>query len=82
MENQGFGPAMNIRHSDLGGGGQFRENVRALAKADFIIFEEFDIDVMRNHVFTAEYESLSGRRYRTVVQWEDGVMRTTFQGPL
>ncbi len=79
LENQGFGPAMNIRHSDIGGGGQFRENVRALAKTDFIILEGFNIDVMRNHVFTAEYESLGGRRYRTVVQWRDGIMRTTFR---
>jgi hypothetical protein len=79
LENQGFGPAMNIRNSDIGGGGQFRENVRALAKTDFIILEGFNIDVMRNHVFTAEYESLGGRRYRTVVQWRDGIMRTTFR---
>lgn len=67
LENQGSGAAINVRHSDIGGGGQFRENVRALAKSDFLIFESFNIDVMRNHVFTAEYESLGGRRYRTVV---------------
>lgn len=80
LENQGSGPAINVRHSDIGGGGQFRENVRALAKSDFLIFEGFNIDVMRNHVFTAEYESLGGRRYRTVVQWHDSIMRTTFHG--
>lgn len=78
IENQGFGPAINIRHSDAGGGDQFRENVRALARGDFFFLEVFNIDVMRNHVFTAEYESLSGTKYRTVVAWPDGVMRTTF----
>jgi hypothetical protein len=78
LENQGFGPAMNIRHSDAGGSGQFRENVRALARDDYFWLEGFDPDVMRNQIFTAEYESLSGAKYRTVVAWQEGVMRTTF----
>ena len=78
LENQGFGPAMNIRHSDAGGSGQFRENVRALARDDYFFLVTFDLDVMRNQVFTAEYESLSGVKYRTVVAWREGVMRTTF----
>jgi hypothetical protein len=79
IENQGFGPAINIRHSDPGGGGEFRENVRALGQGAYIIVEGFNIDVMRNHDFTAEYESLSGRRYRTVVTWPNGVMQTTVE---
>jgi hypothetical protein len=78
LENQGFGPAMNIRHSDAGGSGQFRENVRALARDDYFFLEGFDLDVMQNQIFTAEYESLSGAKYRTVVAWPDGIMRTTF----
>jgi hypothetical protein len=82
LENQGFGPAINIRHSDPGGNEQFRENVRALGKGDFFIMEGFNIDVMRNHVFTAEYDSLSGKRYRTRVEWRDEIMRTAFHGPL
>jgi hypothetical protein len=40
--------------------------------------EGFNVDVMQNQVFTAEYESLSGTKYRTVVAWQGGVMRTTF----
>ena|ERR1700722_19661289 len=79
IENQGFGPAINLRHSDTGGGGEFRENVRALGRGDFIILVGFDINVMRNHDFTAEYESLSGKRYRTVVTWPNGVMQTTVE---
>lgn len=67
---------MNIRHSDAGGSGQFRENVRALARGDYLFLETFNIDVMRNQVFTAEYESLSGAKYRTVVAWQDDLMRT------
>jgi hypothetical protein len=78
LENQGFGPAINIRHSDAGGSGQSRENVRALVRGDFFFLETFNLDVMQNHVFTAEYESLSCTKYRTVVAWQDAVMRTTF----
>jgi hypothetical protein len=55
-----------------------RENVRALARDDYFFLEGFDVDVMRNQIFTAEYESLSGTKYRTVVAWPEGVMRTTF----
>jgi hypothetical protein len=79
IENQGFGPAINIRYSDPRGGLELRENVRALARDAYIIFDEFNIDAMRNHDFTAEYESLSGRRYRTVVTWPNGVMQTTVE---
>lgn len=78
VENQGFGPAINVRHSEAGGSEVFTENVNPLAKGDYVFLTGFDIDVMRNHVFTAEYESLSGTKYRTVVVWEDGVMRTRF----
>jgi hypothetical protein len=82
VENQGFGPAINIRHSDPGGGGEFRESVRALARGAYIILEGFNSHVMKTQGFTAEYESLSGKRYRTVVVWQDGVMQTTVEGSL
>jgi len=78
VENQGFGPAINIRHSEAGGSGEFTENVNPLAKGEYVFLDTFDINVMRNYGFTVEYESLSGTKYRTVVVWEDGVMRTTF----
>lgn len=78
VENQGFGPAINIRHSEVGGSGGFTENVNPLAKGEYVFLDAFEINVMRNHVFIVEYESLSGKKYRTVVAWEDGVMRTTF----
>ena len=80
LENQGFGPAINIRHTEVVGVEGFRENVRALAaNSDFFFLEGFNIDVMRNHVFVAEYESLSGKKYRTVVDWPEHVMRTVLQ---
>ena len=82
IENEGTGPAINIRHSDPRGGGQLRESVRALGRGAFFIFEGFDLDAIRNQGFTAEYESVSGLRYRTVVAWQDGAVRTSFHGPL
>jgi hypothetical protein len=77
LENQGFGTALNIRHSEPRGNAGW-VYVTPLAKDIFHVLNTFDIDVMRNQVFTAEYESLSGVKYRTVVAWQDGVMRTTF----
>jgi len=79
LKNQGFGTAINIRHSEPGGSGAFTENVNPLAKGDSLPLAGFDINVMRNHVFTAEYESLSGTKYHTVVAWKDEVMQTTFR---
>lgn len=77
IENQGFGSALNIRHSEPQGNEGW-VHTTPLAKGDFHILVTFNLDIMRNHGFTAEYESLSGQTYRTVVAWEDGVMRTTF----
>jgi hypothetical protein len=77
LENQGFGTALNIRHSEPRGNAGW-VYVTPLAKDTFHVLDTFDIGVMLNHGFTAEYESLSGAKYRTVVAWQDGVMRTTF----
>ena len=77
LENQGFGTALNIRHSEPQGNAGW-VYVTPLAKDNFHVLPTFGIDVMRNHEFTAEYESLSGTKYRTVVAWQHGVMRTTF----
>lgn len=50
---------------------------RPLAVGDFS-FLAFNIDVMRNRVFIIEYESLSGKKYKTTVDWPDGAMRIQF----
>lgn len=77
IENQGFGSALNIRHSEPQGNAGWVYTT-PLAKDAFRILVTFNLDVMRNHGFAVEYESLSGRAYRTVVAREGGVMRTTF----
>ena len=53
VENQGFDP-LSIGHSEVGGSGGFTENVDPLAKGDCVFLDTFDINVMRNHVFTVE----------------------------
>jgi hypothetical protein len=77
LENQGFGTALNIRHSEPRGNAGW-VYATPLAKDNSHVLGTFDIDVMRNHGFAAEYESLSGTKYCTVVAWQDGLMRTTF----
>jgi hypothetical protein len=77
IENQGFGSALNIRHSEPQGNEAWVYTT-PLSKGDFHILVTFNLDVMRNHEFVVEYGSLSGRTYRAVVAWEDGVMQTTF----
>ncbi len=79
IENQGSGAALNIRHSHPQGYDGWVENVTPIPKGDFRVLPTFDRDVMQNRVFTIEYESLSGTKYNTIVDWPGHVMRTRFQ---
>jgi hypothetical protein len=72
IENQGSGPALNIRHSDPRGNEGMFQTLRTFAVGDFQILNNYDVDVMRNHEFVIEYESISGIRYTTRVDWSDG----------
>jgi hypothetical protein len=78
IENQGTGPAINIRHSRPQGQDGWEPTVRTFAVGDFRIMENFDFNAVRNREFIIEYESLSGKKYRTVVDWPAGAMRTRF----
>ncbi len=78
LENHGKGTAINIRHSVPTGEEGWVQTVSPLAAGAFSFLPTFNIDVMRNHVFTVEYESLNGKRYRTTVDWPEGAMRTQF----
>jgi len=81
IENQGNGTAMNIRHSHPQGEEGWVATLRPLAVGDFKFLMNFNLDVMRNRVFTIEYESLSGKKYKTTVDWPNviGDMRTRFE---
>jgi len=78
LENQGYGPAINIRHSEPAGNDGWVENVNPIKSGDFALIRNFDPGVMQQHVFIAEYESLSGTKYQTIVEWRDGVKQTRF----
>jgi hypothetical protein len=82
IENQGFGPALNLRYSHPLDPSVFDYNPSVLDKGQYHYMPRFVIDQMRSHEFKVEYQSLSGTKYRTLVVWVDGEMRTTFSGPL
>jgi hypothetical protein len=80
LENQGFGPALNIvriRHFPDSNSQMLAESPIG-ARSDVRI-DRFTADGFNQHGFTAEYESLSGKKYRTVVIWPNGEMQTKFE---
>ncbi len=83
MENQGFGPALNILYSVYDQGGQksmrstppmgrgaIRENLHQTIAA-----------TLGRHKFEMKYELLSGLEYRTEVEIVDGATQTQFYKP-
>jgi hypothetical protein len=78
IENQGFGPAVNIRCTDYAQGkGGMRWMAPLATKAEYKLPREVET-ASRGNVFCIEYESLSGRRYRTNVEWSNDDMKTEF----
>jgi hypothetical protein len=70
IENQGFGPAINIRYSlyDANGAKQWRLTASLAKGAEYrAAHNEISEALRQGREFEIEYESLSGRRYRTVV---------------
>jgi|HubBroStandDraft_6_1064221.scaffolds.fasta_scaffold669100_2 hypothetical protein len=82
IENQGFGPALNLKHTHGFDPTVFDYTAPVLGKDQFHHLDRINIETARNHEFKIEYESLSGKKYRTSIVWVDGEMRTTFSGPL
>lgn len=76
LENLGLGPALNIRYSDPGGSEGMVAYLTTMAKGGEYAIPDFAIVIMRNRTFTVEYESLSGTKYSTIVDWPDGAIRT------
>jgi hypothetical protein len=67
--NQGFGPALNIRYScyDANGAKQMRSTAPLAVGAEYrAAHNDISEALRREREFEIEYESLSGRRYRTV----------------
>jgi hypothetical protein len=80
IKNQGFGPAVNIYYTRFLSEDKppMRQWLTPLGPADqFLLTRE--VGYLLNDGFTVEYESLSGKKYRTTVKRIDGDMKTTFQ---
>jgi hypothetical protein len=80
--NIGFGPAVNVRYSNPDEPSVLDHNTTIFGKDHFYHLKRFNIDTIRPHGFNIEYQSLSGKKYRTAIIWVDGAMQTTFHGPL
>jgi hypothetical protein len=75
IENQGSGPALNIRHSDPRGE-DIMFDMPPLAKGDFNLLKFFDRQMVARNGFTIQYASLGGIGYITSVSWLGDSMRT------
>jgi len=83
VENQGFGPALNIGFSDYRDG---RRHMRPIPPLGIggkrtNLHNEISNALAQAEGFEIEYESLSGKRYRTTVVMENGRTQTRFHKP-
>lgn len=81
IANQGFGPALNIRYSIYDAQGTKSQRfVASLGKED--VYAAAHQDVANAFVyqrdFEIDYQSLSGRPYRTIVRSRAGQLQTEF----
>jgi len=79
IKNQGFGPAINIQYTRF-----VREKepplsqwVTPLAPSEQYSVENKDVAIEGG--FKVDYESLSGKKYRTIVARANGKLKQTFQ---
>jgi hypothetical protein len=80
VENQGFGPAVNVQYSGhIKGDAPRKEHVEPLPVRRVIALHGDIADAFRfNQPFVIEYESLSGFKYRTTVAMVKNEMQTQF----
>jgi hypothetical protein len=82
IQNQGFGPAVNVSYSGHGREASHTQSVEPLAKGatEAVHADIADAFSLKRPV-VIEYESLSGLKYRTIVTMVDNVMQTQFHKP-
>jgi hypothetical protein len=75
MQNQGFGPALNIEWTFSGNGGRVHRNMPSLGvRSERFAHNDISTTLVQQHEpFAIDYQSLSLQRYRTVVTIVDGV---------
>jgi hypothetical protein len=80
IQNQGFGPAINIRYSgDNQGNERVMRSTPPLGAGEWReLHNQISVVFNRWREFDLEYQSLSGANYATRVTLENGVMRVEF----
>jgi hypothetical protein len=80
IQNQGFGPAINIHYSgDNQGNERVMKSTPPLGAGEWReLHNQISTVFARWHVVELKYQSLSGRTYETRVTVEDGQMRAEF----
>jgi hypothetical protein len=81
VQNQGFGPALNVFYSAYGGGVLTMVPLAALGVGSERYLHDQIGYALDQGAFEMSYESLSGLKYGTTVGMEDGQPRTQFHRP-
>lgn len=82
IKNQGFAPALNIYRSRSDGSDKkpMMQWTTPLAPGEEAHVSQGDANLMQSSDgFIVEYESLSGRKFRTVTFWNGPNLKVTFQ---
>jgi len=79
IENQGSGPAINVKWVQIQSGKGVRSIPSLAVGATTGPDTEVGNTVMEHAGMQIDYESLSGLKYRTVITWEGAIMQTQFQ---
>lgn len=80
IENQGFGPAVNVRYSGhIRGNPAIARAIEPVPQGRIVALHQDIADAFAsNQAFVIEYESLSGRHYRSTVAMVNNQMQTRF----
>ena len=83
ITNQGFGPALNISYSRCVGSDKppFLQPLPPLAPSELYRVENADAELAASVGFEVNYESLSGKKYRTLVKRLNGAWQHSFERP-
>jgi hypothetical protein len=82
IENQGFGPAINVSYSSSDQSDAASTWVEPIANGNIVAAHADIADAFAlKRRFLIHYESLSGAKYRTTVTMTNNVMQTQFKKP-
>ena len=78
IENQGSGPAINVKWAQIQSGKAANFIPSIAAGMRTMLDNEFNDAIGHHAEVQIDYESLAGLKYRTVITWEGEVMHTAF----